>query len=67
MDENLNCLCINLSFPDLEETLFEQGLNYWLAVIERLEDKPAIEFPNSFKNRWEEIKTITQTNLALNR
>lgn len=68
MDDNLYVMCKNERFPDIPPSDFSSTLtlSYILAVIDRLKDMPAIEFPSSFKNRWEEIKTITQTNLSLN-
>lgn len=35
-------------------------------VVSQLKEQPAAQFPERFKNRWEEIKTITSSNLALN-
>lgn len=36
------------------------------AVVSQLKEQPAEQFPERFKNRWEEIKTITSSNIALN-
>jgi hypothetical protein len=68
MNDSLHVMCRNCNFPDLPPSDFSDMLTlpYILAVIDRLKDMPATEFPSSFKNRWEEIKTITQTNLTLN-
>lgn len=69
MDENFNILCQNLSFPDLPESNFSEQMTplYMLGVIQILQETPSEEFKGSFKNRWDEIKTVTLANLALNR
>lgn len=69
MDENFNILCQNLSFPDVPECDFTEQMTplYMLGVIQILQETPPEEFKGSFKSRWDEIKTITLTNLALNR
>lgn len=69
MDENFNILCKNLQFPDIPESNFNEQMTtlYMLGVIQILQNTPPVEFKNSFANRWEEIKQITLTNLALNR
>ena len=69
MDERYCILCRNLSFPDLPETDFSAQMTpaYVLGIIDVLKKTAPVEFPDDFANRWEEIKTITQTNLALNR
>ena len=69
MDENFNILCQNLSFPDIPESDFTEQMTplYMLGVIQILHNTPPVEFKDSFKNRWEEIKKITLANLALNR
>lgn len=69
MDENFNILCKNLQFPDIPESNFNEQMTtlYMLGVIQILQNTPPVEFKNAFANRWEEIKQITLTNLALNR
>lgn len=69
MDENFNIWCKNLQFPDIPESNFNEQMTtiYILRVIEILQNTPPVEFENSFKNRWEEIKHITLANLTLNR
>lgn len=37
-----------------------------MAITEQLKETPAKDFPERFSNRFEEIKTITLSNLALN-
>ena len=69
MDENFNIWCKNLQFPDIPESNFNEQMTtlYMLGVIQILQNTPPVEFKNAFANRWEEIKQITLTNLALNR
>lgn len=69
MDENFNVWCKNVQFPDIPESNFNGQMTtlYMLGVIQILQNVPPVEFENSFKNRWEEIKQITLANLALNR
>lgn len=37
------------------------------AVVSQLKEQSAEQFPERFENRWEEIKTITSSNIALNK
>jgi len=69
MDENLRCFCKNLNFPNLPETNWteEMSVPTIMAIIDQLKKKPAKEYPNRFPSRWEEIKTLTRTQLSLNR
>lgn len=68
MDDNGKYMCQNMNFPDLPETYWAETMtiNVTLDVIEHLKEEPAVEFPQRFKNRWEEIKMLTQANLSLN-
>ena len=61
-------MCQNMNFPDLPETCWAETMtiNVTLDVIEQLKEEPAVEFPQRFENRWEEIKMLTQANLSLN-
>ena len=36
-----------------------------LAIVEQIKEQPAEQFPDRFTNRWEEIKTMTLSNIAL--
>lgn len=44
---------------------YPNGWTGWMAEFNRIFAK-AVEFPQRFKNRWEEIKMLTQANLSLN-
>ena len=68
MDENLDYWCQNMNFPDVPESFWsgEMTNDIMLCIIEQLSETPAIRYPERFINRWEEIKTLTITNLSLN-
>lgn len=57
----------NLNFPDVPASTRDIVLPELLGIIEQLEEAPAVEFPQRFQNRWEEIKTICAGNLVNNR
>lgn len=68
MDDELRYWCQNMNFPDVPEMYYgeEMTVNNTLNVIATLKEEPAVEFPKRFKNRWEEVQTLTKANLALN-
>ena len=68
MGANLHYYCKNMNFPNLPDMHYSENMNneVILGIIEQLKEQPAVSFPKSFSNRWEEIKNITQTNLAKN-
>jgi hypothetical protein len=51
----------NLSFPDVPELDYTDMMTIpnMLGIIDQLKHVHPVEFPNAFKSRWEEIKTIT--------
>ena len=68
MDENFEIYAKNLKFENLPPLYFTETFNvpYILGLIEVLKDvKPDME--DTFKNKWEEISSITKSNLGLNR
>lgn len=68
MGENLHYYCKNMNFPDLPDMCWSENMTIetMLAIIEQLSEKCAVEFPGRFDNRWEEIKMLTLTQMALN-
>lgn len=68
MDEDLMFRCHNLNYPDVPEINWSERLTLpeLINVIAVLKEEPAIEFPDRFKNRWEEISTICKMNIAQN-
>lgn len=59
----------NLKLPDVPELNYTDMMTIpnMLGIIDQLKTVPAVEFPTCFANRWEEIKTITGTNVAQNK
>lgn len=57
----------NMNFPHLEPMLCDINLNEFIGIIDQLKHSKAVQFPDYFTNRWEEIKSITLDNLVLNR
>lgn len=69
MKENLNVMCRNERFPDVPLMNYSENLTLSniLGIIDRLKSMPAVEFPDCFKNRWEEISGIVAVNVASNK
>jgi hypothetical protein len=69
MRDNCSFHAKNLNFPDLPDLEYTDMMIIpnMSGIIDQLKTVPAIEFPSSFKSRWEEIKTITQTNVCHNK
>lgn len=45
---------------------YDRTKETFLGIIDQLKENPATEYPNSFKNRWDEIVSITSANVAQN-
>lgn len=60
MDENGVVWKKNLHFPEVPKTCECLEIPIWLGIIEQLKN-------GRFKNRWDEIRTLTLTTVALNR
>ncbi len=69
MTENCYFHAKNLSFPNLPDMSYTDMMTIpnMLGIIDQLKTVPPVEFPNEFKSRWEEIKAITNTNVAQNK
>ena len=69
MTENCYFHAKNLSFPNLPDMSYTDMMTIpnMLGIIEQLKHVPPVEFPNEFKSRWEEIRTITAANVAQNK
>lgn len=69
MNDHCYFLSKNLKFPDLPEMNYTDMMTIpnMLGIIDQLKTVPPVEFPNEFKSRWEEIKAITNTNVAQNK
>ena len=66
LTDNLDALQMNLSFDHLGYTCREMRIEEWLACVEQLKKQLSDCGYGDFKNKWEEIKTITSMNVALN-
>lgn len=69
MDEDLHITCGNTNFPDLPALSWDSDMYpaNILGIIEKLKTQPAENFPQTFANRWEEIKQITLDVISLNK
>lgn len=69
MTENCYFHAKNLRFPNLPDMSYTDMMTIpnMLGIIDQLKHVPAVEFPTCFASRWEEIKTITTTNVAQNK
>lgn len=66
MDENMRFKIKNLNFPDCPEICDDLTFETLLGIVDQLKEQDAVEFPNRFDNRWQEIEEITAMNLSLN-
>ena len=66
LTDNLQIVQTNMNYPQFGASNQPLDLTNILAIVDKLKKTPAIEFPEYFDNRWTEIKTITQSNVALN-
>ena len=69
MNDNMAILCQNMNFPDFPQSNWSDQMiiNTVFDIVDQLKEVPAIEFPEKFSNRWEEIKTICNLQMSLNR
>lgn len=59
MSDDCAIMCQNMNYPEFAATrLDNQDIPTMFAVIEQLKEQPAVEFPNAFASRWEEIKAL---------
>lgn len=62
--EDLTCMCKNLNYPEIDARLYDLTPDKLYDIVQVLKEEPAKE--SSFENRWNEIKTVTLANVALN-
>lgn len=69
MNDNCYFTSENLRFPNVPEMNYTDMMTIpnMLGIIDQLKHSPPIEFPTCFNDRWEEIKTITITNVGQNK
>ena len=68
MDDQGNLLGRNLNFPELPKTDWNEALTVpnIRDMVSQLEEQDAVRFPDSYPNRWEEIKGIVSSQMAVN-
>ena len=66
LNDDLQILKTNMRFPEFGATNEPLDLTNIIGIIEKLEEMEAVDFPEMFENRWQEIKDTTKANLALN-
>lgn len=66
LTDDLKIMQTNLSFPEFGASNRPLDLTNILGIIDKLKNTPPNQFPETFKNRWQEIKETTKSNLALN-
>lgn len=66
LNDNLHIMKTNLQFPEFGASHEALDLTNILGIIDQLKTVPAVEFPDCFQNRWQEIKETTKSTLALN-
>lgn len=69
MNDSCYFISKNLKFPEVPEMGYTEMMTIpnMLGIIDQLKCVSAVEFPTCFTNRWEEIKTITNANVAQNK
>ena len=69
MRENCSFHTKNLNFPDLPDLEYTDMMTVpnMLGIIDQLKTVPPVEYPDCFKNRWDEVRSITLTNASQNK
>lgn len=69
MRDNCSFHAKNLNFPDLPDLEYTDMMTIpnMLGIIDQLKNVSAVEFKDCFKDRWEEIRSITLGNLVHNK
>jgi hypothetical protein len=66
LNDNLHIMKTNLNYPEFGASNEPLDLTNILGIIDKLKTMPAVQHPACFQNRWQEIKEITASTLALN-
>lgn len=68
MTDDCEIMCSNGNFPDLPPMAWTSTMTLPVAigVVDILKKMPAVEYPETFESRWEEVKGICLANMALN-
>lgn len=69
MRENCSFHAKNLNFPDLPDLEYTDMMTIpnMLGIIDQLKTVLPVEYPDCFKNRWDEVRSITLTNVSQNK
>ena len=69
MRENCSFHAKNLNFPDLPDLEYTDMMTIpnMLGIIDQLKTVPPVEYPDCFKSRWEEVRSISLTNVSQNK
>lgn len=63
---NLRIMQTNMRYPQFGASNEPLDLITIMGIIDKLKEMPPNQFPETFENRWQEIKETTVGNLALN-
>ena len=68
MDDQGKLLGRNLNCPELPKTDWNEAVTVpnIRDMVSQLEEQDAVRFPDSYPNRWEEIKGIVSIQMAVN-
>ena len=66
LTDDLRLMKTNMRFPQFGASNEPLDLTNVMGIIDKLKEMPPNQFPETFKNRWQEIKETTMSNLALN-
>lgn len=72
MNEDGYTMQKNLNFPEIPAHQEDYQVPVWLGIIDQLKEQPKQELKDvktgeRIRNRWDEIKCITQVQLSMNR
>ena len=67
LSDSLRIMKTNMNYPQFGASNEPLDLTNIMGIIDKLKEMPPIQFPQTFKNRWQEIKTITTGNIELNK
>lgn len=68
MREDLEYTCKNKDFPEFPESNWSDRMTNatMLDIISQLKEEPAVEYPEAFCSRWDEIKWVTSATIGQN-
>ena len=66
LTDSLKIMQTNMNYPQFGASNQPLDLTNILGIIDKLKNTPPNQYPETFENRWQEIKETTMSNLALN-